>query len=371
MSSETNEMPPLRVLSLDGGGMRGIYSAAYLARLCNRFAKRIGSESEIDLGSRFDLIVGTSTGAIIGCGLAKGVPLSEIVSLYKQNGKLIFNRPLPSAKIRSIIMDVRKRGASLAAGEKALREALQRCLNNTTLGEIYTKRKIALSIPAVEMGRHGSWVFKTPHIPGTNHRDDDYSLVDVCMATSAAPIYRSLASIPEPNSGLSGASNVFADGGLWANNPVLIGLIDALDMAKPEQRIEIFSLGTCGRPSGERIASSEVHRGLSEWRFGADVAALSIDAQEMAYDYMASKLTRHLRNPCTITRFPFDDVPAHMMEFLDLDDTRESSMAELVRQAHSDADFTNSKCMNPDDADGKQITALFQPNYSNSGNHDV
>jgi patatin-like phospholipase/acyl hydrolase len=52
-----------------------------------------------------------------------------------------------------------------------------------------------------------------PHLKGTNHRDDNYTLVDVCLAISAAPIYRSLAAVDHPDGG--GGFNVFADGGLW------------------------------------------------------------------------------------------------------------------------------------------------------------
>ena len=62
-------VPPYRVLSLDGGGMRGIYTAAFLARLTDQFA-RIRNEAALDLGRGFDLITGTSTGAIVGCALA-------------------------------------------------------------------------------------------------------------------------------------------------------------------------------------------------------------------------------------------------------------------------------------------------------------
>ena len=68
---------PYRVLSLDGGGMRGIYTGAFLARLTDQFG-RIRGESALDFGRGFDLITGTSTGAIVGCALAVGRPMSEI-----------------------------------------------------------------------------------------------------------------------------------------------------------------------------------------------------------------------------------------------------------------------------------------------------
>ena len=74
-SKDQQVAKPYRVLSLDGGGMRGIYTAAFLARLMDQFG-RIRSEPTLDLGRGFDLITGTSTGAIVGCALAVGRPMS-------------------------------------------------------------------------------------------------------------------------------------------------------------------------------------------------------------------------------------------------------------------------------------------------------
>ncbi len=81
----TSSRQPFRVLSLDGGGMRGTYTATYLDRVASTFAKRRGLEA-LDIGAAFDLIVGTSTGGIIASALAKGVPLSDVVTLYQEHG---------------------------------------------------------------------------------------------------------------------------------------------------------------------------------------------------------------------------------------------------------------------------------------------
>jgi uncharacterized protein len=108
--------------------------------------------------------------------------------------------------------DLHKRRAAVAAGTASLRAALTDKLKEKTLGQIYAERGIALAIPAVELSQHRGWVFKTPHLKGTNHRDDNYTLVDVCLAISAAPIYRSLAAVDHPDGG--GGFNVFVDGGL-------------------------------------------------------------------------------------------------------------------------------------------------------------
>ena len=123
------------------------------------------------------------------------------------------------------------------AGDKALRKALEAVLGRTTMLDVYRERQISLSIPAVLMSEHRAWVFKKT--PRSGVRDDNYPLVDVCMATTAAPIYRSLAAIDDPNTS-SGPQQVFADGGLWANNPIMVGLVDALTIATPDRPIEIF-----------------------------------------------------------------------------------------------------------------------------------
>src|SRR5438105_1698937 len=108
-------------LSLDGGGMRGIYSAEYLAALCDAFAKK-RNVTGLDLGRAFDLIVGTSTGAILACGIAAGVPLRKIVSLYRTCGPKIFPKKIPSSKL-GVLWDIRRRPALLADGAASLRAA--------------------------------------------------------------------------------------------------------------------------------------------------------------------------------------------------------------------------------------------------------
>lgn len=350
---------PFRALSLEGGGTRGAYSATYLKRVADTFAQRRGLGA-LDIGAAFDLIVGTSTGGIIGSALAAGIDLGKVVTLYREHASAIFRRRLPSG-LTSVPADLYARSADLEAGNEALRKALADVLKTMTLGDIYARRGIALAIPAVEMSQHRAWVFKTPHLPDSNHRDDHYSLVDVCLATTAAPLFRSMAAINHPGSNDDALFNVFVDGGLWANNPVLVALIDALDMTEPGQEIQIFSLGTCPIPAGEQIGRDEVHRGLLDWKFGGAAASLSIDAQHFAFDHMAKKLARHVNRRCTVVRFPSDKVPAALIPFLELDDTRPKAFEALVNQARTDADMTNSKCTYRDtDTEAALICSLFE-----------
>ena len=346
---------PYRVLSLDGGGMRGIYTAAFLARLTDQFAG-IRDKSALDLGRGFDLITGTSTGAIVGCALAVGRPMSEIIRLYREHGPKIF--PHRIAGKRSVICRATQGSRYVRAGDKALREALEAVLGDTTMLDIYRGRGISLSIPAVLMSEHRAWVFKKT--PRSGVRDDNYPLVDVCMASSAAPIYRSLAAIDDPSTS-GGPQQVFADGGLWANNPIMVAFVDALTIAAPDRPIEIFSLGTCPRPEGDHLDAGSAHRSMLDWSLGADVAPLSISAQEFAFDHMARLLANAISScgrPIRRVRFPNKPVPASMMPYLALDDTRQEAMDRLMTQADTDADLTKSACDDPNSEDGKMIQRL-------------
>lgn len=345
-----------RVLSLDGGGMRGIYTGAFLARLTDQFARTRG-ESALDLGLGFDLITGTSTGAIVGCALAVGRPMADVVSLYREHGPKIFPHRLTGK--RSAIYRATQGDRFVREGDKALRKALQAVLGDTTMLDVFAGRKISLSIPAVLMSEHRAWVFKKT--PKSGVRDDRYPLVDVCMATSAAPIYRSLAAIDDPNTP-DGPQQVFADGGLWANNPIMVGLVDALTIAAPGRPIEIFSLGTCPRPEGEHLDAESAHRSMLDWRLGADVAPLSISAQEFAFDHMARLLANAISGcgrPIRRVRFPNKPVPAGMMPYLALDDTRSEAMDRLVAQANTDADLTKSACDDLNNEDGRMIKRVM------------
>ncbi|MXZ28659.1 patatin-like phospholipase family protein [Candidatus Poribacteria bacterium] len=345
-----------RVLSLDGGGMRGIYTAAFLARLADQFS-RIRDEAALDLGRGFDLITGTSTGAIVGCALAIGRPMQEIVGLYREHGSKIFPHRI-AGKV-SAVYRATQGGRYVRAGDKALRDALESVLGDTTMRDVYVKRGISLSIPAVLMSEHRAWVFKKTRCSGV--RDDNYTLVDVCMASSAAPIYRSLAAINDPNDP-DGPQQVFADGGLWANNPILVGLVDALTTAEPDRPIEIYSLGTCPRPEGEHIDAKSAHRSVLGWSLGVDVAPLSISTQEFAFDQMARLLANAISSSGRTVRrvrFPNRPVPTSMMPYLGLDDTRQEALGRLISQAHTDADLTKSICDDPNSDDGEMIRRLI------------
>lgn len=336
--------------------MRGIYTAAYLDTLERAFCERTGCPSGLDIGKAFQLIVGTSTGAIIGCGLAKGVRPAKMVELYQDHGRQIFPRKMPSRPNLDLIRQLFQRPKYLRQGNEALRQALDGVFEATTMRQLWDERRIALAVPAVNMATFRSWVFKTPHDPSSDHRDDPYTLVDVCLASSAAPLFRSLAAIAHPS---HGGCDIFADGGLWANNPVLVTLSEALRMlGDRDGDIEIFALGSCGKPEGETISVNEIHRGLAAWKFGGEAAKVAIAAQEFAFDMIAKFLLPHLKKTVRVVRFPAEKIPGAMLKYLDLDETRPEGLEALMRHARQDAHMTNSG-IQQGTADGRAIEALF------------
>lgn len=348
----------IRVLSIDGGGMRGLYTATYLEQLESAFAKQ-RSVSRLDVGKGFDLIVGTSTGAIIACGLAYGLSAGELAKLYEDNGKNIFPVKLPTSPL-TIVLQYLSRPKHLEAGDKALHRVLTDKFGSMTLADVWEKREIGLALTAVNMRNSHSWVFKTPHFTGTNHRDDQTTLANACLASSAAPLYRSLAAI---FSTTTKSKEIFCDGGLWANNPILVALIEVLRFRaehpeKSDHDIEIFSLGNCSVPEGAVISEKEVHRGLSEWKFGGEAAEISMAAQEFAYDNIVRFLLPYLKANVKTVRFPKSIVPSSLNDYLGLDETRPVALAEYKKQAGVDSDMTFSEIQTGNE-DGKLIQNLF------------
>ena len=357
MPDNSNIQRPFRVLCIDGGGMRGVYTAAYLDELSRRYAIHRGlSETGLDIGMGFNLVVGTSTGAIVSAALATAVPPSRILDLYRQKGSKIFPVKLPTRVNWKLAIQLCTRPRSLKRGNIELFKALKAEFGSITLGELYANRSIGLAITAVEMSRHHAWIFKTPHLPNSISRDNNYRLYDVCLASSAAPLYRSLAAINNPD--VTG-HRVFADGGLFANTPILVGLIDALQMTATDQKVEIFGLGNCKRPTGDFIEMDDVHWGLSRWKFGGRAAALSLDAQEEVSWHIARLLCPHFDRDVSLIRFPQGVVATELHDYLDLDETSPIAIEALVMQAQADVNETLSLCGDETNPNGKKLKDLL------------
>lgn len=220
---------PLHILSLDGGGIKGLFSAAVLAKL--------EEDHRVRVVDHFDLIVGTSTGGIIAIALGLGVTPAELVKFYIEHGPRIFG-DAPRGRLRSVVHCLRRR----KYGNTALRESLRSVIGDQLLGKS-TKR---LVIPTYNLGRDEVRLFKTAHHPRLK-RDWKLPAWQVAMATSAAPTFFSAWRGIEDQR--------LVDGGVWANNPTLVGIIEARSLLGAElDQIRVLSLGTCDdlthRPDG-------------------------------------------------------------------------------------------------------------------------
>ena len=242
---------PFKILSIDGGGIRGIYAAELLRNCEDVFGAPIASY--------FDMVSGTSTGGIIALALGLQIPTADIVAFYKNDGRRIFPA-LPAGRLGKAR---RFFGSALRPklDHKALESALKRRFGEHRLGESVAR----LVIPAFMMPRTEIAVFKTDH-----HRDFrvDYatSMWQVALATSAAPSF--VKGLEHAQSG-----KIFLDGGVWCNNPIMVAIVDACSAYDLTlEQIEVLTIGTGQRPiraSGARRAERLVR--LARRRQGGDV----------------------------------------------------------------------------------------------------
>ncbi len=224
-----------QILSLDGGGVKGLFSAAVLAHL----EKDLG----ITISEHFDLIVGTSTGGLIALSLGAGLSLSQIVDFYITQAPNIF----PSKKILSLKRCLRRKYSP-----SPLQKALIGCFEENRLADC-SKR---LVIPSYNISEDHVYLFKTPHHKRLR-RDWKVPLWKVGMATSAAPTY-----FPA----FHGVDHIrLIDGGVWANNPTLVGITEAVSLlGQSLDSIKVLSMGTMDDLKGR--SKKLDNGGMWQWR---------------------------------------------------------------------------------------------------------
>ena len=218
MMNNTTEKPAAKrfqILSLDGGGLKGLFQASFLAGWEEAKGCRVTDY--------FDLIAGTSTGGIIALGLGMGFSAKQLLEFYVQEAHAIF----PPSALPNL-----KHYVAVKYGAGGLETALKKYFGDKKLGE----SRVPLIIPSYYPKYSDVYLFKTPH-----HRrlQNDYRelVVDVARATSAAPTYF------EPYAGNNGMELV--DGGVWANNPVMIGISEAMGYFEvPQANVAALRIGT-------------------------------------------------------------------------------------------------------------------------------
>lgn len=221
-----------RILSIDGGGIKGVVPASFLATL------EAGTSSRIV--DHFDLIVGTSTGGIIALGLGLGLSASEILNFYEEHGPAIFDqepgRKMPRRWLRSFHRSVK--GLTGPRYEAtSLRASLTEVFGERTLGESTTR----LVIPAFDRTRGVVYLFKTAHHARLK-TDWQEKAVEVALATAAAPTYLPEHRLP--------TGVCVLDGGVWANNPTGLAVVEAVGLLGWDPReLRVLSLGCSQEPA--------------------------------------------------------------------------------------------------------------------------
>jgi predicted acylesterase/phospholipase RssA len=213
----------IRVLSLAGGGFLGLYTAHVLQALEAR--------AGVPLARCFDLIAGTSIGAVLALALAYEVPMVRLVRLFTDHGPRVFSsRALPAGTVGRLLDLTRSVLGPKYSGE-ALREALDTEFGHWRLADA----KHSIVLPAVDVGACRTKIFKTPHSQ-SSLGDGDLRAVDVAMAACAAPAYFPSVRIGE---------RLFADGGLFAVAPDQVALheVEHFIGADPAQ-VSMLSVGT-------------------------------------------------------------------------------------------------------------------------------
>lgn len=240
-----------KILALDGGGIKGVFAASFLSTI----EETVGHS----VGDYFDLIAGTSTGGILALALGTGLPPSRILSFYEDFGPAIFEANLFRRILRTPFLS--------RYNSTKLRECLGTVFGNKELGDS-TKR---LVIPCTNLENGEVYVFKTAHNPRLSV-DYRTKMVDVALATGAAPTYFP---VHRPASGIP-----FIDGGIWANNPTGISVVEAVSVLSwPPESLKVLSIGCPTAPLGIDWGR-RLGLGLVYW--GPRIANLFLTAQSSA-----------------------------------------------------------------------------------------
>jgi hypothetical protein len=206
----------MRILSIDGGGIRGIFAANLLRRIHAAFGVRFHEA--------FDLIVGTSSGSITAAALAIDYPLDQVVELFDDRAGRVFKRRWYGA---FGLFAPRYDKASLAA----------------ELGKVFGERKMSdaltlLLVPATNLETGDIQLFESRHLHlerGIVKDSQHVRMADAVLASCAAPTFFS----PHEVDG-----RLMVDGGLWANNPAMLGLLDTMLRSRPDLKdVRMLSIG--------------------------------------------------------------------------------------------------------------------------------
>ncbi|MCZ4410534.1 CBASS cGAMP-activated phospholipase [Cryomorphaceae bacterium 1068] len=314
---------PFKILSIDGGGIKGLYSATLLARLEEKAGKKAGE--------CFDMICGTSTGGLIALGVASGKQAEDLAELYSEHGKSIF--PTNNYRfVRFFQSKLQSLKQTLFWGKYSatqLRMQLTSTFKDKKLGELDN----LVCIPSFNLTSGMPRIFKFPHKEGGFFMDKEIPLVDAALATSAAPTYLP---IHEYN------DTMFVDGGVWANNPSLCGLLEALKFFVGEEKeythVEILSIASISQASGW-AAKSRKRRSFIGWK--SRLIQTSMDGQAFFTHFFLQNAINRIDSRAKYVRIESPKLSSEQMKVLEMDRADKKALATLKSLGNQDG-FTNA-----------------------------
>lgn len=274
----------IRILSLNGGGVRGLYTISLLAE----FERVLSNGDErYSIAEHFDLLAGTSIGGLIVLGLANGKTARELEQKIWQHAATIFppRKNFVPKFLWAIWKGIRAFFSNRYKGEDVSRAVADIVGAESTMRGLQSR----VLIPTLNISTGKPLIVKTCHNPRFT-RDDQLKLVDVARATSAAPTYFEPHFIQELNA-------YFVDGGLVANNPSYIAYHEAATDLKEELNVEteeqIFVLNV-GTMASEFCINPEKIEGMSAgymklWGLGATLVETVMTGNQWMHHFMTAR----------------------------------------------------------------------------------
>ena len=292
-----------KILAIDGGGIKGLYSARILEHLEEKF--------NCHISDYFDMICGTSTGGLIALALSLKIPAKEISEYYLKKGPEIFPK---QNKLTGLLKQTLIRGKY---NDKALRESLE---------ELFKDKKIAnlnnlICIPSYSITDARPWVFKYDHKEGNLDRDNKAYCVDVALATSSAPTYFPLSEISYYD------NKQFIDGGVWANNPTMVGFIEALKFFVGEDKdyesLSILSISSLSLTGGKATGLKR-RRSFRHWR--DDLLDTFMTGQSSFNNYFMDTIKEVNDVSVKYDRIPSADISSEQEHLVQFDNASKKSL---------------------------------------------
>lgn len=282
----------VKILSLDGGGIRGIIPSVFLGEIHNLLRSFSGKKH---LYEHFDMLAGTSTGGLLALGLATPLGRSdfdsglarepkmnfeELIRLYSRKGHLIF--PAPAVKFGSGVRQMLRYKYDPSNLEQILLELF---------GEATMKGMLRPTVvTSYDISHHRPFIFRMyPHREQKAGWEDFY-IRDVGRSTSAAPSYfppAHIAPVTNPEK-----KYVLVDGGVVLNNPSMIAYCEAKALFPNAQRFIIVSLGTGIVPRTFTYDETRSWGALGWMNPGAGLPLLEVmmGGQSSSADYMLNQM---------------------------------------------------------------------------------